>query len=278
MRVRVIAAALVLAGCTVVSPDPARDSGATPDASEPCVREVELEALGPHADRVLCPVPADPPSSVTREDVRAMLRELGELEHRYCEEERARISRLGSEDWASELAIARTSGRSLASMEASLGPFGLRALDPLPRDGSRGCTIEERATEWIRRHRALWMLESEDDLSIASVDAGAVVLEQRWRGLPVANAGLVLHEGPHGFSRLEASVVPSWAMPASALPRVTSSEAIASAREGGEPTSATLLSVWPDWTAPEPSARLAWIVGRCVVDANDRTLVTCNAR
>jgi hypothetical protein len=262
---------LAVTGCSVRS-DPDPREPLREDVPAECVEVYEPLPLGPASERLRCEWPDEPPDRLRDSPAEGMWRELQGLQRAYCEQERARISWLSEAEWADERERARLAGCPLGQMVVLLGRASIVA-HPLPRETLAGCTFEERAVAWVERHRALFGVDDHVEIRVYDTRGGRAWFEQLWRGVPVlASMSFSRVDGDH---HLSSGLVPSWLMPPTDEPRVTSEEAVLIAFGGSAEPAETRLVVYPPIV--ERSAALAWAVRSAhvvaYVDALDGTVL-----
>ncbi|MEC7519956.1 MAG: hypothetical protein VYE22_08835 [Myxococcota bacterium] len=261
---RALILATLLLGCASES---AAEDAAVEDGG--CTRPGADLSLGPHPDRIRCPPPPRDRSGV-RPSTHAVIDALEQLDAAYCEERRARASRLDEDRW-------RGQRESLErGIEPSFDELGITQLRPLPMEPLEGCGEAARLASWVEGHLDLFAVDA-DAIAPHSLGTGEIrgTFRQRWRGLPVLRRGLPaeLVVGLPAWG-VRSSLIPSWAMPASPEPRVTPEEAHARLDEARRP--AGRLGLFVDWRDGwGPRARLVWLGRGCLVDATDGSLSSC---
>lgn len=250
---------VVLAGCTggegtvrwVFTDAGSVDAGCAPVG-------LDLRPLGPFPDRIPCRPPAEPWSGLT-DDERAAEREIGALQAQLCSQERVNVSYMSDDEWRHEMVGYPAPGQ----IDVVRGSATLMML-PLPREAFSGCTLADRAAEWLARHRALFLVDDDVELSLRAAWGDRAAFDERWRGVDVffASVDLRWSERRLAFSRLGSLVWPSRLMPPSAVPAVSAQAAIATAfgdaHRSVTPAASAALYVLIGLFSSDGHTHLAW--------------------
>jgi len=207
----------------------------------------------------------------TGEERHASVSALERLRYESCLEQNLAASELSPEELDEERARARAFGLVPGQMVVNEGPWGTPSwLAPLPEDGLTGDTAEERAADWLERHRDLFMAQdARVSFTVAQTRSDAltgnrvVAFHQRLDGVPLvpsrAAVALDISGRPLWFA---GSIVPAAALPTATTPAIDEPTAVAAVRARlGSGAGAGSLVVLDLRGVRVPETALAWQVG-----------------